>query len=286
MARWLVVVLALGVTGCSSSDLDDLCKRASALAERRDESPSARVKDLFEGWKPESRQGQAIQKSMRRDGEIASYGVFRKLITSKASTAWQCPAIERLMVEPVRDDADELCRVSATIAVDEADSSTLSARLEEGWAPSSVWGSTVRSGLRRVPSGELMARIGESYADETGRQWSCPALVEIVRVARRHDFENWCELAAKVDEGATGGKPVHLRRAKMQQLTGKPLAFSLEDLRGLQETVGAERCPVLERVLGLVGDHRKIDAAVDDVGDDENVDSGDDDDSDGGDEGR
>lgn len=282
MARWLVVVLALGVTGCSSSDLDDLCKRAGALAERRDESPSTRVKDLFEGWKPESRRGQSIQKSMQRDGEIASYGVFRKLISSKASTAWQCPAIERLMVEPVRDDAEGLCRMSATIAVDEADSSTLSARLEEGWAPSSVWGTVVRRGLRRVPSGELMARIGKSYAEETGRQWSCPALEEIVRVARRHDLENWCELAAKVDGGPTGGKPVHLRRAKMQQLTGKPLAFSLEDLRSLQETVGADRCPVFERVLGLVGEHRQIDAAVEDLGDDEDVDSGDDDGGEGG----
>ncbi len=274
MARWLVVVLALGVTGCSSSDLDDLCKRAGALAERRDESSTARVKDLFEGWKPESRQGQSIQKAMQRDGEIASYGVFRKLISSKASTAWQCPAIERLMVEPVRDDAEGLCRLSGTIGVDEADSSTLSARLEEGWAPSTVWGATVRSGLRRVPSGELVARIAKSYNDETGKEWSCPALEEIVRLTKRHDFENWCELAVKVDEGPTGEKPVHLRRAKMQQLTGKPLAFSLTDLRGLQESVGAERCPALERVLGLVSDHREIDAAVEEVADDGGAEDG------------
>ena len=99
MARWLVVVGALAIAGCSSSDLDDLCKRANALSERRDEPATKRVLELFEGWAPESKQGKEIRQQMIRDGEIASYGVFRKLISSKASTAWQCPALERLMVE-------------------------------------------------------------------------------------------------------------------------------------------------------------------------------------------
>ena len=265
MARWLVVVLALGAPGCSSSDLDDLCKRATALAERRDQSAQERVKDLFVGWKPDSKQAKSIQASMVRDDEIASYGVFRKLISSKASTAWQCPAIERLMVEPVTDDADELCRVGGAISVDEADSSTLSARLAEAWAPTSSWGTIVHEGLRAVPAEELYGRLSKSYSDETGKEWSCPGLEEIVRVAKRHDLENWCELATRVETGTTGNKPVHLRRAKMQQLTGEPLGFSVGELREMQEGVGAERCPAIERVLGLIDVTREIDAAIDDT---------------------
>jgi len=265
MARWLVVVLALGVSGCSSSDLDNLCKRATAIAERRDQSASERVKELFEGWKPESKQAKSIQASMIRDDEIASYGVFRKLISSKASTAWQCPAIERLMVEPVTDDGDELCRASGAISAEEADSNTLAARLAEGWAPTSSWGKIVHEGLRAVPAEELYARVSKSYVDETGKEWQCPGLEEIVRVAKRHDLENWCELATRVETGATGGKPVHLRRAKMQQLTGEPLGFSVGELREMQEVVGAERCPAIERVLGLIDVTREIDAAVDEM---------------------
>jgi hypothetical protein len=276
MARWLVVVLALGVSGCSSSDLDDLCKRATALAERRDQSASERVKELFEGWKPDSKQAKSIQASMIRDDEIASYGVFRKLISSKASTAWQCPAIERLMVEPVSDDADELCRTSGAISVDEADSHTLAARLAEGWAPTSSWGTIVHEGLRAVPAEELYARISKSYADETGREWQCPGLEEIVRVAKRHDLENWCELATRVETGPTGSKPIHLRRAKMQQLTGEPLGFSVGELREMQEAVGAVRCPAIERVLGLIDVTREIDAAVETTGGDDDGDAGDD----------
>ncbi|HGG57325.1 MAG TPA: hypothetical protein ENK31_05970 [Nannocystis exedens] len=130
-----------------------------------------------------------------------------------------------------------------------------------------------------------MARISKSYNDETGKEWNCSALDEIVRVAKRHDLENWCELAGKVDEGPMGDKPVHLRRAKMQQLTGKPLAFNLAELRGQQESAGAERCPALERVLGLVGDHRKIDAAVEEAGDEEHALDANDDGNEGGNEG-
>lgn len=255
--------MSLAIAGCSSSDLDDLCKRAGALGERRDQPASDRVKDLFEGWKPESRQGIAIKSSMIRDGEIASYGVFKKLVDSKASTAWSCPAIEKLMVEPVVDDATQLCTVAGQIVASEVDTKTLSKKISDAWTPTSTWGTIVHEALRQVPADELNERITKSYSDETGRTWSCPALEALVKGARRRDLEAWCELATGVEKGPTGEKPIHLRRAKMQQLTGESLSFSLAELRAQQADVGADRCPPLERLLGLVDEARTIDAAGD-----------------------
>ena len=65
-----------------------------------------------------------------------------------------------------------------------------------------------------------------------------------------------------VAKSPTGSRPTHLRRAKMQQLTGKPLGFSLEQLHKTQEDVSAPRCPALEQVLGLSEEGRAIEAVA------------------------
>lgn len=262
MARWLVVVGALAIAGCSSSDLDDLCKQANALSERRDEPATKRVLELFEGWKPESKQGKEIRQQMIRDGEIASYGVFRKLISSKASTAWQCPALERLMVEPVVADADQLCIAAGKIPASDVDSKSLAVHLTKNWTPTSTWGTLVHEGLRSASIEEVSERISKSLADETGKEWSCPGLGEAVKAAKRNDLKGWCDLAEMVAKSPTGTRPTHLRRAKMQQLTGKPLGFSLEQLHTTQDDVGAPRCPALEQVLGLSEEGRAIEAVA------------------------
>ncbi|MEZ4383149.1 MAG: hypothetical protein R3A79_17610 [Nannocystaceae bacterium] len=266
MARWLVVVGVLAFAGCSSSDLDDLCKRAGELSERRDEPATKRVQELFEGWEPSSKQGKEIRAQMIRDGEIASYGVFRKLISSKASTAWQCPAVERLMVEPVVADADQLCIAAGKVPASDIDSKSLAAQITKNWTPTSTWGSIVHDGMRAAPIEEVVERVAKSYAAETGKEWSCPGLAEAVRSAKRNDLKGWCDLAEMVAKSPTGTRPTHLRRAKMQQLTGQSLGFSLEELHKTQESVGAPRCLALEQVLGLSEEGRAIEAVADTTG--------------------
>ncbi|MEZ4451688.1 MAG: hypothetical protein R3B09_19635 [Nannocystaceae bacterium] len=257
--RWMVFGVALGLCGCSSSDLDDLCKSATTLVDKRETPVIERVDALFKEWKPESRNGQAIKAGMIREGEIASYGVFRKLIAAKASTQWTCPAIERLMVEPVADDAQSLCVAAGGIVASEVESRALGARLAQAWTPTSYWGHLVHEALRSMAIEDIAGRIRDGYRGETGKAWECPALDDLIRGALRRDVESWCEMATMVDAGPTGQKPIHTRRAKMSQLTGESLGFDLEGLRRHQEEVGAERCPALERVLGLVDVERTID---------------------------
>src|SRR5690606_11298212 len=136
---------------------------------------SERLGDLFHGWKPESRNGQAIKAGMIRDGEIASYGVFRKLIAAKASTAWTCPAIERLMVEPVTDDAQALCIAAGGIVTGELESRAIGARLAQAWTPTSFWGRLVHENLRTLPASELVGKLRDGYRGETGKEWECVA---------------------------------------------------------------------------------------------------------------
>lgn len=262
----VAVGVTVGLTGCGSSDLDDLCKRATALAGKREVPIVDRVSDLFTAWNPESRNGQAIKAGMIRDGEIASYGVFRKLIAAKASTAWTCPAIERLMVEPVTDDAEALCVAAGGIVASETESRAIGARLAQAWTPTSFWGKLVHEGLRGTSAADLPGKLRDSYRGETGQEWTCEALDALIRGAVRRDIELWCELATNLEAGPTGAKPIHIRRAKMSQLTGESLGFDLDGLHRRQDEVGAARCPPLERVLGLVDVERTIAVVGDTTG--------------------
>ena len=252
MKGWIVSSSLIALGACGSSDLDDLCRRAEGLEAASEVPIGERPARLFGGWEPSSRGGRSIQEAMTLDGEIRSAASFRKIVESRTSKAWACPAVERVLTAPVTADAASLCEASAALDGATVAPANVGAALARRWTPGSAWGRAVSEGLGAKAVDELPALLAKSYRDETGLEWSCPAIEATIAASRRAEVVRWCELATTVAAGPTGARPVHVRRAKMSQLAGGEIGGDLAGLRARFAAAGEPPCPALEQVLGLV----------------------------------
>ena len=251
MKGWIVASSLVALGACGSSDLDELCRRAEALEAASEVPIAERPARLFEGWEPSSRGGRSILEAMTKDGEIRSAASFRKIVESRTSKAWACPAVDRVLTAPATADAGSLCEASAALDGATVAPGSVGAALARRWTPASAWGRAVSEGIGAKPVEELAALLAERDRDETGLSWSCPALEATIAASRRAEVVRWWELATTVAAGPTGARPVHVRRAKMSQLAGGEIGGDLAGLRARFAAAGEPPCPALEQVLGL-----------------------------------